>query len=45
MAIPSLSESIIRHHTTAQSFDRGNDYYRSQSVTAAGRILTGIAKR
>jgi uncharacterized Zn finger protein len=37
MAIPSLSESIIRHHTTAQSFDRGEDYYRSQSVTAIAK--------
>jgi uncharacterized Zn finger protein len=34
MTIPSLSESIIRHHTTSQSFDRGEDYYRAQAVTA-----------
>jgi uncharacterized Zn finger protein len=37
MAIPSLSESTIRHHTTAQSFDRGEDYYRSQAVTAIAK--------
>lgn len=30
--IPKLSEETIRHHATAQSFDRGQVYYRSGSV-------------
>ncbi|HEY9626001.1 MAG TPA: SWIM zinc finger family protein [Coleofasciculaceae cyanobacterium] len=29
---PTLSEATIRHHTLAQSFDRGQAYYRSGSV-------------
>lgn len=30
--IPSLSEATIRHHTIAQSFERGQGYYRAGSV-------------
>lgn len=30
--IPTLSEATIRHHTIAQSFERGQSYYRSGSV-------------
>jgi uncharacterized Zn finger protein len=34
MTIPSLSELTIRHHSTSQSFDRGEAYYRSKAVVA-----------
>lgn len=30
--IPTLSKATIRHHTIAQSFERGQAYYRSGSV-------------
>lgn len=30
--IPSLSEATIRHHTIAQSFERGQGYYQAGSV-------------
>jgi uncharacterized Zn finger protein len=30
--IPNLSEATIRHHTIAQSFERGQSYYRAGSV-------------
>jgi uncharacterized Zn finger protein len=32
--IPKLSEASIRSHATSKSFDRGQDYYKSGSVTA-----------
>jgi len=32
--IPALSEATIRHHAIAQSFERGEAYYRSGSVYA-----------
>lgn len=32
--IPKLSEATIRHHTTAQSFERGQGYYRAGSVNS-----------
>jgi uncharacterized Zn finger protein len=34
MAIPSLSEAIIRQQVTDQSFQRGQDYYCSGAVSA-----------
>lgn len=32
--IPKLSEASIRRHATSQSFERGQDYYKSGSVTS-----------
>ena len=32
MVIPKLSETTIRQHTIAQSFERGQGYYRDGSV-------------
>jgi uncharacterized Zn finger protein len=32
--IPKLSEASIRRHATSQSFERGQDYYNSDSVTS-----------
>ncbi|MBD3883288.1 SWIM zinc finger domain-containing protein [Phormidium tenue FACHB-886] len=32
--IPKLSEATIRHHTTAQPFERGQGYYRAGSVNS-----------
>ena len=32
--IPKLSESTIRHHTIAQSFEQGQGYYRAGSVNS-----------
>uniref|UniRef100_A0A7C3PFC3 SWIM-type domain-containing protein n=1 Tax=Oscillatoriales cyanobacterium SpSt-418 TaxID=2282169 RepID=A0A7C3PFC3_9CYAN len=32
--IPKLSEATIRYHTTAQSFERGQDYCRADSVNS-----------
>lgn len=32
--IPKLSEATIRHHTIAQSFERGQAYYRAGSVNS-----------
>lgn len=34
MAIPKLSEATIRRHATSQSFERGQGYYQSGSVTS-----------
>ncbi len=33
----TLTETILRRHTTAQSFDRGEAYYKSGAVTALTR--------
>jgi len=41
--IPKLSEVTIRHHAIAQSFDRGQGYYRNGSVTSLiqrGNVLS-----
>jgi uncharacterized Zn finger protein len=38
-----LSEATIRHHALAQSFDRGQGYYRNGSVTSLiqrGNVLS-----
>jgi hypothetical protein len=32
--IPKLSKATIRHHTIAQSFERGQSYYRAGSVNS-----------
>ncbi|MGI0493823.1 SWIM zinc finger family protein [Alkalinema pantanalense CENA528] len=29
---PQITESMLKSHSTAQSFDRGQDYYRSEAV-------------
>jgi uncharacterized Zn finger protein len=34
MPIPKLSEASIRRHATDKSFERGQDYYKSGSVTS-----------
>jgi uncharacterized Zn finger protein len=34
MPIPKLSKASIRRHATSQSFERGQDYYKSGSVTS-----------
>jgi uncharacterized Zn finger protein len=34
MTIPHLSEVTIRHHATAQSFERGEDYYQNGAVVS-----------
>lgn len=42
MSIPKLSEAVIRHHTNAKSFQRGEDYYQADAVlslTQRGNIL------
>ncbi len=42
MSLPNISEASIRHQTTAQSFQRGEAYYRDghvASVTQRGNIL------
>jgi uncharacterized Zn finger protein len=32
MSIPNLSESMIRHHATSKSFQRGEDYYHQGAI-------------
>lgn len=45
MPIPKLTETTIRHHATAQSYDRGEAYYRSGAViTLIGRGNTLLAQ-
>jgi hypothetical protein len=42
--IPKLSEASIRHQTIAQSFERGEVYYRNGAVTSLiqrGMVLSG----
>jgi uncharacterized Zn finger protein len=45
MPIPKLTETTIRHHATAPSYDRGEAYYRSGAViTLIGRGNTLLAQ-
>jgi hypothetical protein len=44
MSLPTITESIIRAGTGAQSFERGQEYYRSGAISNTaiqGHILTG----
>lgn len=43
--IPKLSEETIRHHAIAQSFDRGEIYYRSGSVDFLIQRSSGLSAR
>lgn len=47
MTIPHLNEALIRSHATAQSFERGESYYRNGSVaslTQRGSCLMGAVE-
>lgn len=37
MPLPRLSEDIVRRNATAQSFERGEQYYANGAVRAAAR--------
>jgi uncharacterized Zn finger protein len=43
--IPTLSETTIRHHTIAQSFERGQTYYHSGSVYSIVQRGNGLSAR
>ena len=47
MSFPSISLKFIQNNATAQSFERGDRYYRSGSVeqiTQRGNVLRALVK-